>query len=109
MRIAQGLIGLVVSFLIFSTAPAAVTLTFDADTEGFVSDLATAAWSDYNGGSLAISASGGWSGNGVKLDIPSNPELWAELQSAVANGGTISYDVFIEPSRCGDVGSPRVV
>ena len=94
------------SLLLFSTTQAAVTLTFDSDTEGFVADTASVAWSSYNGGSLAVSAAGGWAGNGVKLDIPNNAALWAELQAAVANGGTISYDVLIEPADVTTSGSP---
>lgn len=89
----------IISALALSTlaAPAAVTLSFDSDLEGFTlqGDVTALEWSAVNGGSMRMEDAGGWGGNGAQLEITSNAAMWAELQLAVINGGTISYDFTV--------------
>lgn len=89
----------IISALALSTlaAPASVTLSFDSDLEGFTlqGDVTALAWSAVNGGTMRMEDAGGWGGNGAQLSVNSNAAMWAELQLAVINGGTISYDFTV--------------
>ena len=78
---------------------AQVTLTFDTDLQGFAAagDSDAVEWSAENGGSMAITASGGWAGNCASLPMADagNEDFWAEMQLAETNGGTLSFDVVV--------------
>lgn len=84
-----------------ATATAAVTLTFDADLEGFeAQENATALQqSSANGGSMKLSANGGWAGNSSTYNLRSNADVWAETQQAAANGGILGFDVVVVGSE----------
>lgn len=91
----------IISAIALSTlaAPAAVTLSFDteSDLEGFTiaGDVTALAWSAVSGGTMRMEDTGGWGGNGAQFSVNSNPAMWAELQLAVIHGGTISYDFTV--------------
>ena len=107
----RSLCAFILSLGLFSNAFAVdVALTFDRDTDGFTTneDVAGAVveWSDFNGGSMAITAPGGWAGNAAQLQIHDFPDLFGHLQEMLDFGGTISYDVFIEPSVISATGNP---
>ena len=84
-----------------AAAPAEVLLTFDEGLEGFQlggdagGDAEKMVRSDFNGGSLALSFDTGWKAATAKLDLRANPALLAELELALANGGTLSYDLYV--------------
>lgn len=79
-------------------AHADVTFTFDSDLEGWEqqANATNVAWSSVNGGSMAITANGGWAGQATQLSLGPGTPVWDELVSAAANGGSISYDVIIQ-------------
>lgn len=83
-------------------SPAEVALTFDTTTEAFVpgndgaGDPPKMEWSDFNGGSIALSFDTGWKPQTAKLDVRAHAELLAELESALVNGGTITYDLYVK-------------
>lgn len=83
--------------LLASNAKADVVLTFDSDLEGLSKqgDGNDVSWSSENGGSVLFNANGGWAGNMAQLNIQDNAAMWAELQSAVVNGGTLSFDIIV--------------
>ena len=81
----------IISAIALSTlaAPAAVTLSFDSDLEGFTiqGDVTALEWSAVNGGTMRMEDVGGWGGNGAQLSVNSNAAMWAELQLAVMCAG----------------------
>lgn len=91
-----------ISLLLLSSlsqfASAAVTLNFDATTDGFAagSDASSMVWSSQGGGSLALTAASGWKPQTATLNIQDNPALKAELDDALVRGGTLSYTVTVE-------------
>lgn len=90
--------------LLVTSAPAAVTLTFDSTTDGFAAvgwNIAkgSPSWSANFGGSLAIHTNvAGWSDPVSVLSLTSTPALQAEFLSALANGGTLSFDYMLSQS-----------
>jgi hypothetical protein len=85
-----------------------VTLTFDTDLEGAVisSNFTALEYSSNHGGSMKASATGGWAGNGAKINLRNNPALWNEVKLSAVNGGTLSFDIIIvgpEQSLVGDM------
>lgn len=80
---------------------AEVTLTFDDDLQGFVATeeayVTSVEHSDINGGSMAISASGGWAGNSVQFGMADegNEAFFDEVKLAETNGGTLSFDLIV--------------
>ena len=99
-------------FALYLIGPAsAVTLTFDTDLEGAVisDNFTTLEHSSNFGGSMKVTAGGGWAGTGAKLNLRSNPALWSEVKLAAANGGTLNFDITVvgsEQSLIGD-GAPN--
>lgn len=79
-------------------AGAAVSLTFNSTTNGFIArpDATSVAWNSYHGGSLAVTVPTGWKPQSAYLDIQANAALLAELNSALVNGGTVSYTIYLE-------------
>ncbi len=81
---------------------AEVLFCFDSTIEAF--ELGTdaggvaenVAWSDFNGGSMALTFATGWKPQAAKLNVRANAALLAEFESALVNGGTLSYQVFIK-------------
>jgi hypothetical protein len=81
-----------------------VTLDFEAGIAPFVADSGgTVSWTqvDTDGdgttdtGAMEVMANGGYAGNAAKFEVASNPAFLAELNNAIANGGSISYDVYV--------------
>ena len=92
-------------------SPASVTLSFDSGLQGFGNGGGggTYGWSSVNGGSMALTNSGGYHASMVNLNMGNNPALWRELQLAEANGGFLSFDVVIRTNdqvyTSGDAGA----
>lgn len=84
-----------------SLATAAVTLTFDTELEGFESqeNATSLEHSSVNGGSMKLTAAGGWAGNSSTYNLRSNADVWAETQKAAANGGILGFDVTVVGSE----------
>ncbi|TWT81545.1 hypothetical protein CA13_29980 [Planctomycetes bacterium CA13] len=88
-----------------SAANADVTLTFDSTTQGFALDGgaptgSTVSWESVDGdGKLKLTAPGGWAGSMSKLDATAAGTTWGllspEINTALTNGGTISFDVLV--------------
>jgi len=74
------------------------TISFDADLEGFAAsaNATSVVWSARHGGSMEITANGGWAGDAATINLPeTDPAFFAELQTALQNGGTLSFDVIV--------------
>jgi hypothetical protein len=80
---------------------AQVTLTFDTDLQGFTQggDATLVEWSAENGGSMLVSAAGGWAGNCASLEMPTNAAFFDEMKLAETNGGTLSFDVIVRDAN----------
>lgn len=76
---------------------APVTITFDSDLEGFVATSGTAVW-DAASESVSIAQGDDWQNNQAEFQIQSNGSFRAEFEAAVANGGTLSFDLTIQAS-----------
>ena len=80
---------------------AAVTFTFDSDTQGFQSvnwnpGNGGVSWSPLHGGSLLMTfTTSGWSNPLGIIEMNSNPALQAEFANLLANGGTLTFDMII--------------
>jgi len=94
---------LLVLFILLLASPAFadVVLTFDTDTQDVAFDAGTGSvtWADVGGeGMLRLQSDGGWEGQLSKLDA----SFWgangmtAEVNDALANGGTISFDILVQ-------------
>lgn len=83
------------------SSQAAVTLTFDSDLEGFEAQehATTLVHSTVNGGSMQLTANGGWAGNSSKVNLRANAAVWDEVQRAAANGGILGFDVTVVGSE----------
>lgn len=93
--------------LFASPAFADVVMTFDSDTEGaeYNNGTGTVTWAnvDTDGdgtgdeGMLCLQSDGGWEGSLMKLDgfDLGTSGANAEIDAALANGGTITFDVFV--------------
>ncbi len=92
------LLVILTSICLHPLAGAAVTLTFDSTTDGFTAGLnaTSVAWNAYHGGSLAVTVESGFKSLSAYLDIQANAALLAELNSALVNGGTVSYTIYLE-------------
>ena len=89
---------------------ASVTLNFNSDLQGFGGggNGGTFGWSSVNGGSLALTNSSGYHDGMVTLNLGNYPAIWAELQKAQANGGFLSFDIFIRTNEQVYTGNPFV-
>jgi hypothetical protein len=86
------------------TASGEVLYTFDDPGGGnpgsiapFVADAnaVSCQWSPANGGSMELSFASGWQPKVAKLDLRSDPLLSAEYDSALVNGGTLSFTIIV--------------
>ncbi|KAA1260036.1 PEP-CTERM motif protein [Rubripirellula obstinata] len=84
-----------VFLLLTTTTQGAVTLTFDNDLEGFSGNGTHVVLGME--GVMKVETGGGWAANAVSMDM--SPAFAAEWDAAVANGGTLSYDVTIIDSE----------
>ncbi len=89
--------------LLLEPTNAAVLLTFDTDSQGFTAvgwnaGNGNAAWSANHGGSLAINSSmgAGWTNPLAQLSMTGTPEMAAEFQLALTNGGTLEFDYIVD-------------
>lgn len=91
-----------VSIVTFSTLDAQQTLTFDTELQGFTAaaNATSVEWSANHGGSMKLTADGGWAGQICTVNLPSiSTEFWDELQLALQNGGTLTFDAIVTGSE----------
>lgn len=77
---------------------AQVTMTFDSDAAGFADENGTAVHSTQGGGSVQFTSNDNWDNNTAAFSITSDAAFHAEFLDAVANDGTLSFDVTIYAS-----------
>ncbi len=82
-------------------ASAAVTLTFDSTTDGFTArpEALAVVQSSVNGGSLQISAVGGYKADVAQLNLRTSGAFWTEMQQASQYGGVLTFQVTVLQSE----------